>query len=130
MIRTFSFVSVALQPRIYLFFISQQLENMLKYFSNTQAYRKQCVQFNLKHMKSIATKSTIIGLVVGVVMSINMMLMGIGGDFAYSVSLGFVLDSLPLSEGMGWIVGFLFFILLYTLYGLVVGLLIKKLRKG
>lgn len=81
-------------------------------------------------MKSIVTKATIIGLIVGVVMSINNMLMGIGGAFAYFVSLGFVLDSLPLSEGMGWIVGFLFFILVYTLYGLIVGLLIEKFKKG
>jgi hypothetical protein len=77
-------------------------------------------------MKNIVSKATTIGFVVGIVMSFNLMFIGIGGIFAYSISLGFILDSLPLSEGMGWIIGPPFFVLVYTLYGAIVGLLIKK----
>ena len=60
-------------------------------------------------------------------MSFNMMFVGIGGELLSFISLGFLLDSLHLTEEMGWIVGLLFFVLVYTLYGAVIGLLIKKL---
>ena len=82
-------------------------------------------------MKNIVSKATAIGFVVGIVMSMNQMFLAWDWlGFMDFISSGFILDSLPLSEGMGWIVGPPFFVLVYTLYGAIIGLLIKKFVKG
>ena len=81
-------------------------------------------------MKNIVIKSSLIGLVVGFIMSFNMMFIGIGGQFVYFVSLGFILDLLPFSEAMGWIGGFIFIILVYVLYGAIVGFLITRSKNN
>lgn len=77
-------------------------------------------------MRNTVLKASLIGLVIGVLMSLNLVFVGIGGYFVYYISLSFILDSSPLTEDIGWIVGPLFYVLVYTLYGAIVGLLIKK----
>lgn len=71
--------------------------------------------------------ATLIGFVIGLGASFSLMFGGWGSLWLYNLSLGFVVDALPLSEGLGWIVAPVFFVAVYTLYGFVIGFLIKKI---
>jgi len=73
-------------------------------------------------------KGALIGLVIGMLISFNNMFIGLGGEFIYNISLGFLLDSMNFSEGMGWIMGILFFMLVYAIYGTLIGLFISKIK--
>ena len=73
-------------------------------------------------------KGALIGFIVGIIMSFKMMF--VFGEIgpSYYISLGFILDSLPLNEGAGWLVGTLFFVGVYVLYGILIGLLIGQIK--
>ncbi len=80
----------------------------------------------------IIFKSTLVGLLIGIIVSINMMFVGFGVSLISTVSLAFLLHTLLLDVGrtVGWIFVPIFFITVYTLYGFIIGVLIKKIKKG
>ncbi|SEA49067.1 hypothetical protein SAMN05660964_01712 [Thiothrix caldifontis] len=80
-----------------------------------------------KHIIGIAT---LIGFIIGLGASFALMFGGWASAGLYNLSLGFVVDALPLPGESGWVVAPLFFVAVYTLYGAAFGFLIKKFGRS
>ncbi len=85
-------------------------------------------------MKNLSTlETTIIGFLIGVVVSAYMTFIigtdGFMGNILYWVSLKPIFDTLAIPDSSLLIATFLFFVCIYTIYGLIIGLIIKNNRK-
>lgn len=80
-----------------------------------------------KHIIGIAT---LIGFIIGLLMSLSLMFgVWASPQWLYTLSLAFIVDALPLPGEAGWIIAPLFFVAVYTCYGAVLGVLIKKIHE-
>lgn len=70
-----------------------------------------------------------VGFIIGLLVAFYLLLVGHSFGLIDAISLTFVVDSLPLTEELGWIVAPLFFVVLYTFYGAMIGLMIQKFTK-
>ncbi len=80
-------------------------------------------------------KYTLWGFLIGLFMAVNIMMVGIGGKILYNISLMFVIDNLLNSgllggagEALGWLIGPVFIVLVYTFYGFIVGVITEKIK--
>ncbi len=76
-----------------------------------------------KHIVGIATP---IGFIIGWLASFSLMFGGWDFPWLYTLSLAFIVDALPFPGEWGWVIAPLFFVAVYTFYGAVIGVLIKK----
>jgi hypothetical protein len=79
-----------------------------------------------KHFVGIAA---LIGFIIGLWVSFSLMVGVEPIAGLYTLSLGFVVDALPLPGEWGWVVAPIFFVALYTCYGAVIGFLIQQFMR-
>ena len=75
-------------------------------------------------------KGGLIGLILGIIISLNELFIGLGGMFLYNLSLGSLFDAIAVltSEGIGFIIMFIGIILVYTIYGAIIGVIYGKIK--
>lgn len=73
-------------------------------------------------------KSTICGLIIGIAVMISI-ITGFGGQVMYFLSLGFILNFFKLSDENQLVAMIPFFIIVWTTYGAITGIILHKLKK-
>lgn len=76
---------------------------------------------------NIILKSAALGSIIGIAVTVGM-LTGLCGKVIYFLSLGFVLDYFRLADEELLIVTIPFFIVVWTIYGTITGILLKKFK--